>query len=74
MRLVPWSTIFLAYSAESKFQIFNYPTGEVISVTDFPDYVKRKGKECIEQEYEVMIPFLNDIHHCLTISTVCGGT
>ena len=43
-------------------------------MTDFPDYVKKKGKHCIEQEYEVVIPFLNDIHHCLATNTVCGGT
>ena len=54
--------------ADSQFQIFNYPTGEVISVNDFPGYVKTKGKEVIEREYEVTISFLSDIYQCLAVS------
>ena len=47
---------------DSQFQIFNYPTGEAISVNDFPDYVKKKGTEAIETEYEVSIPHMSNIY------------
>ena len=48
--------------ADSRFQIFNYPACEAISVNDFPDYVKKKGTEALEAEYEVIISHLSDIY------------
>ena len=53
---------FIHLFTESRFQIFNYPMGEAISVNDFPDYVKKKGIEAIETEYEVIILHMDNIY------------
>ena len=39
--------------AEPPSQVFHSKSGEAISVDDFPHYVKKKGKEALEEEYEV---------------------
>ena len=40
---------------DSQSQVFHCKNGEAISVEDFPHYVKKKGKEALEEEYEVIV-------------------